>query len=178
MDAANAVAAPHRIELELSVSGGRCAFLAGEKISLRVTASAPAHIAILIHQSDGRRVVAFPNAWDRDSYIPGGGALEIPRPGSFFELESGPPFGTDLVEAIAFPSKEALTRMLRCLALSPSLPAGPLPDPLGTHAPSGHTSLLLGSFASPGTGPALKRPACIGSGNHIGIHGRDSDIAA
>lgn len=150
------------IDLEFSISGGRCAFLASEKITFRITASSPSHIAILSHQSDGRRMVVYPNIWDRGRLIPADTPVEIPEPGSGFELESGPPFGTDLVEVVAFHSKEDLSSLLFDLGnSSPASSCGPRPDPVAAHAPSGRASLLVSSF--PGHGRGSKLPACIDS---------------
>jgi hypothetical protein len=180
MNPAIPTAPPPVTELEFSISNGRCAFLAGEKISFRIKASKPSHIAILIHQSDGRRVVAFPNIWDRDTFLPAGTPVEIPRRESGFDIESGPPFGTDLVEAVAFDSKESLASLLLDLRTPPPLAAGPRPDPVTARAPAARASLLVGSFPSSGPDPALKRPACIdsapGAGPRTHAHGHAIDI--
>jgi hypothetical protein len=167
-------------ELEFSISNGRCAFLAGEKISFRIAATRASHIAILSHQSDGRRLVLFPNIWEHDCFIPAGTPVEIPWQGSGFELESGPPFGTDLVEAVAFDSKESLASLLLDLGTPPPVAAGPRPDPVTARAPAARASLLVGSFPSSGPGPALKRPACIdsapGAGSRTHAHSHAIDI--
>ena len=168
MDPIKTAATTPAIELEFSISGGRCAFLAGEKIAFRLTASSPSHIAILSHQSDGRRIVVYPNIWDQGSLIPADTPVEIPEPGSGFELESGPPFGTDLVELVAFHSKEDLARLLLDLGdSSPDPSYSPRPDPVAAHAPSGRASLLVGSF--PAHGHGFKLPACIDSAPGAGI---------
>jgi len=162
MDPIKTAATTPAIELEFSISGGRCAFLAGEKIAFRITASTSSYIAILSYQSDGRRLVVYPNIWDRGSLIPAHTPVEIPEPGSEFELESGPPFGTDLVEVVAFHSKEDLALLLLDLGdFLPDPSYGPRPDPVAAHAPSGRASILVGSF--PAHGHGFKLPACIDS---------------
>lgn len=93
---------PKDFQIEVFTTDGKRAYAEGETVSFRVRSAEECHIAVLCHQSDGSSVVLFPNRWASNTLIPANKAIDIPGTHkSGFEIEIGPPFGSDVVEVIA-----------------------------------------------------------------------------
>ena len=93
---------PKDFQIEVFTVDGKRAYAEGETIAFRVRSTEECHIAVLCHQSDGTTVVLFPNRWSSNTLIPANKAIDIPGTHkSGFEIEIGPPFGSDVVEVIA-----------------------------------------------------------------------------
>lgn len=93
---------PQDFQVEVFTTDGKRAYAQRENVSFRVRASEDCHIAVLCHQSDGSTVVLFPNRFASNTLIPGNKAIDIPGTHkSGFEIEIGPPYGSDVVEVIA-----------------------------------------------------------------------------
>ena len=59
-------------------------------------------MAVYCHQSDGSTVLLFPNHWQRDTFVSGGSAMDIPGTRKHgFEIKITPPFGSDVVQVLA-----------------------------------------------------------------------------
>jgi hypothetical protein len=93
---------PKDFQVEIFTVDGKRAYAEGENIAFRVRSTEECHIAVLCHQSDGTSVVLFPNHWSSNTLIPANKPIDIPGTHkSGFEIEIGPPFGSDVVEVIA-----------------------------------------------------------------------------
>jgi hypothetical protein len=93
---------PKDFPVEIFTVDGKRAYAGGENIAFRVRSAQEAHIAVLCHQSDGTTVVLFPNRWSSNTLIPANKTIDIPGTHkSGFEIEIGPPYGSDVVEVIA-----------------------------------------------------------------------------
>lgn len=93
---------PKDFPIEIFTVDGKRAYAGGETIAFRVRSTQEAHIAVLCHQNDGTTVVLFPNKYSSNTLIPANKAIDIPGTHkSGFEIEIGPPFGSDVVEVIA-----------------------------------------------------------------------------
>jgi hypothetical protein len=93
---------PKDFPVEIFTIDGKRAYAGGENIAFRVRSTQEAHIAVLCHQSDGTTVVLFPNRWSSNTLIPANKTIDIPGTHkSGFEIEIGPPYGSDVVEVIA-----------------------------------------------------------------------------
>lgn len=93
---------PKDFYIEIFTTDGRRAYPAGDNISFRVRSAKKCHIAVLCHQSDGTTVVLFPNRFSTNTLIPANKAIDVPGTHKHgFEIEIGPPFGSDVVEVIA-----------------------------------------------------------------------------
>ncbi len=93
---------PKDFQVEIFTVDGKRAYAEKENISFRVRSTEECHIAVLCHQSDGTSVVLFPNRFCSNTQIPANKAIDIPGTHkSGFEIEIGPPFGSDVVEVIA-----------------------------------------------------------------------------
>ena len=93
---------PKDCPVEIFTVDGKRAYAGGENISFRVRSTQEAYIAVLCHQNDGTTIVLFPNRWCSNTLIPANKAIDIPGTHkSGFEIEIGPPFGSDVVEVIA-----------------------------------------------------------------------------
>jgi hypothetical protein len=93
---------PKDFPIEIFTTDGKRAYAGGENIAFRVRSTQEAHIAVLCHQSDGTTVVLFPNRWSSNTLIPANKTIDIPGTHkSGFEIEIGPPYGSDVVEVIA-----------------------------------------------------------------------------
>jgi hypothetical protein len=93
---------PKDFPVEIFTVDGKRAYAGGENIAFRVRSTQEAHIAVLCHQSDGTTVVLFPNRWCSNTLIPANKTIDIPGTHkSGFEIEIGPPYGSDVVEVIA-----------------------------------------------------------------------------
>jgi hypothetical protein len=93
---------PKDFPIEIFTVDGKRAYAGGENIAFRVRSTQEAHIAVLCHQSDGTTVVLFPNRWCSNTLIPANKTIDIPGTHkSGFEIEIGPPYGSDVVEVIA-----------------------------------------------------------------------------
>jgi hypothetical protein len=93
---------PKDFQVEIFTVDGKRAYAEKENISFRVRSVEDCHIAVLCHQSDGTTVVLFPNRFSSNTQIPANKAIDIPGTHkSGFEIEIGPPFGSDVVEVIA-----------------------------------------------------------------------------
>jgi hypothetical protein len=98
-------------QIEVFTVDGKRAYAEGETIAFRVRSAEECHIAVLCHQSDGTTVVLFPNRFASSSLIPANKSIDIPGTHkSGFEIEIGPPFGSDVVEVIACTKPSELHR--------------------------------------------------------------------
>ena len=93
---------PKDFQVEVFTTDGKRAYAEGETVSFRVRSAEECHIAVLCHQSDGNTVVLFPNRYASNTLIPANKPIDVPGTHkSGFEIEIGPPFGSDVVEVIA-----------------------------------------------------------------------------
>jgi hypothetical protein len=93
---------PKDFPIEIFTTDGKRAYAGGENIAFRVRSTQECHIAVLCHQSDGTTIVLFPNRWSSNTLIPANKSIDIPGTHkSGFEIEIGPPYGSDVVEVIA-----------------------------------------------------------------------------
>lgn len=104
----------HEIDLEFRTNDGERFYREGDILSFRVKANRTCHIAVICHQNDGTSVILFPNQWHRDTLIPANSRVEIPGTSkSGFEIEVGPPFGSDVVQVIACTDENSLHREIK-----------------------------------------------------------------
>ena len=115
---------PRDFPIEIFTVDGRRAYPEKETVSFRVRSARECHIAVLCHQSDGTTVVLFPNRFSRNTLIPANKAIDIPGTHkSGFEIEIGPPYGSDVVEVIACSQPSELHKALSQYASETSAPA-------------------------------------------------------
>ncbi len=106
-------AAQPALALQLEVGGGRRRFREGNKVTCTVQVNKDCYLALLCHQSDGSTVILYPNLHCPTTRVAAGSTVKIPsKVAPAFEIEAGPPFGRDTVEAIGCTAKSALHRML------------------------------------------------------------------
>ena len=104
---------PKDFQVEVFTTDGKRAYAEGETVSFRVRAAEECHIAVLCHQSDGNTVVLFPNRFASNTLIPANKPIDVPGTHkSGFEIEIGPPFGSDVVEVIACSKPSELHKTL------------------------------------------------------------------
>ena len=104
---------PKDFQVEVFTTDGKRAYAEGENVSFRVRAAEECHIAVLCHQSDGNTVVLFPNRFASNTLIPANKPIDVPGTHkSGFEIEIGPPFGSDVVEVIACSKPSELHKAL------------------------------------------------------------------
>lgn len=104
---------PQDFQVEIFTVDGRRAYAEKETISFRVRSARECHIAVLCHQIDGTTVVLFPNRWSRNTLIPANKPIDIPGTHkSGFEIEIGPPYGSDVIEVIACTKPSELHKAL------------------------------------------------------------------
>ena len=104
---------PKDFQVEVFTTDGKRAYAEGETVSFRVRAAEECHIAVLCHQSDGTTVVLFPNRFASNTLIPANKPIDVPGTHkSGFEIEIGPPFGSDVVEVIACSKPSELHKTL------------------------------------------------------------------
>jgi hypothetical protein len=115
---------PMDFPIEIFTVDGKRAYASGETVAFRVRSARECHIAVLCHQSDGTTVVLFPNRFARNTLIPANKAIDIPGTHkSGFEIEIGPPYGSDVVEVIACTQPSELHKALSKYASETSAPA-------------------------------------------------------
>jgi hypothetical protein len=103
---------PRDFRTSIVTTSGRTDYRQGETIAFKVQAERDCHVAVVCHQADGTSVLLFPNAHNRDTFIPGGRVVEIPGTAKAgFEIFISPPFGSDVVQVIASTHKSALHQM-------------------------------------------------------------------
>jgi hypothetical protein len=99
--------------LEFYTVDTRRAFQEGEVVSFRVRSDRDCYVAVYCHQSDGSSVLLFPNHWQKDAFVPVGKAVDIPGTHKHgFEIQIGPPFGSDVVQAIACTDQDTMMRLM------------------------------------------------------------------
>jgi hypothetical protein len=99
--------------LEFFTTDTRRAFKQGEVVSFRVRSDRDCFLAVYCHQSDGSSVLLFPNNWQRSTFVPAGKAVDIPGTRKHgFEIEIGPPYGSDVVQVIACTSEREIEKMV------------------------------------------------------------------
>ena len=104
---------PKDFQVEVFTTDGKRAYAEGETVSFRVRSAEECHIAVLCHQSDGTTVVLFPNRFASNTLIPANKPIDVPGTHkSGFEIEIGPPFGSDVVEVIACSKPSELHKTL------------------------------------------------------------------
>ena len=104
---------PKDFQVEVFTTDGKRAYADGETVSFRVRAAEECHIAVLCHQSDGTCVVLFPNRLASNTLIPANKPIDVPGTHkSGFEIQIGPPYGSDVVEVIACSKPSELHKAL------------------------------------------------------------------
>ena len=92
---------PRQFDLSVVLANPKQTYRTGEKVSFVVRSSVDCFVALLVHQTDGSTVVLFPNAYQRDAWLPAARDMLIPTPGRHeFDIEVGPPYGIDTVQVI------------------------------------------------------------------------------
>jgi hypothetical protein len=110
---------PKDFQVEVFTTDGKRAYAEGETVSFRVRAAEECHIAVLCYQTDGTTVVLFPNRYASNTLIPANKPIDVPGTHkSGFEIEIGPPFGSDVVEVIACSKPSELHKSLTHFAAS------------------------------------------------------------
>lgn len=93
---------PTQFGLSLQTVGMKTQYREGEAIVFSVTAEKDCYLLLVDHMLDGTSVMLFPNRFHPDCFIKKGQTLLIPSPeNETFKILVGPPFGDDLIEAIA-----------------------------------------------------------------------------
>lgn len=104
-------------KISLKTKSGKNSFRDGEKVSFVLTSPKDCHVAVFCHQSNGESIMLFPNAWSANTKIYANRPVEIPGAvKSDFEIVIGPPYGTDIVQAIACTDYSLLHKRLQHMA--------------------------------------------------------------
>ena len=114
---------PHDFKIKLSTTGMKRNFRNGEKVRVKIRAEKDCHIAVFCHQVDGKTVLLFPNVWDKDTFIKANTDIIVPKVKSKkFEIEVGPPFGSDVIQVIACAQKSTLHNKMERMVKNSSNP--------------------------------------------------------
>jgi len=104
---------PHDFNIELATVDLKRSFKSGEKIRFKIRSAKNCNIAVFCHQSDGSTVLLFPNNWNDNTLIKANSDVFIPEnTNKNFEIEVGPPFGSDIVQVIASTQASELHRKM------------------------------------------------------------------
>jgi hypothetical protein len=104
---------PHDFDIRLVTADARQDYSAGEECRYRFSSSSDCHVAVLCHQVDGTSVVLFPNKWNQETWVPAGQVTDIPGAAKRgFQIIVSPPFGADVVQAVACTTRSALHRLI------------------------------------------------------------------
>lgn len=110
---ARAKKVPHDFDIRLVTADARRDYAAGEECRYRFSSSRDCHVAVLCHQVDGTSVVLFPNKWSQETWVPAGEVADIPSAAKRgFQIVVSPPFGADVVQAVACTTRSALHRLV------------------------------------------------------------------
>ena len=111
---------PHNFKITLNTVGTKRNFKSGEKVQFKVRADKACYIAVFCHQIDGSTILLFPNPLDKDSLVKANTDILIPKAkNKKFNIEVGPPFGSDVVQVIACTRKSILHRKVEQLVKGP-----------------------------------------------------------
>jgi|GEM_PF-3336432 len=88
--------------------GESAIYYEGEFVKFHLKSTKDCYIYIYHMDSEGKVILLFPNAFNSDNYISADKLCTIPETGSGFKLQISPPFGNEIVKAIALlqPIKE------------------------------------------------------------------------
>ncbi len=104
---------PHDFDIRLVTADARQDYASGEECRYRFSSSCDCHVAVLCHQVDGTSVVLFPNKWNQETWVPAGQVTDIPGVAKRgFQIVVSPPFGADVVQAVACTTRSALHRLV------------------------------------------------------------------
>jgi len=104
---------PHDFDIRLMTADARQDYSSGEECRYRFSSSCDCHVAVLCHQVDGTSVVLFPNKWSQETWVPAGQVTDIPGVAKRgFQIVVSPPFGADVVQAVACTTQSALHRLV------------------------------------------------------------------
>ena len=142
---------PREFPLEFFTTDTRRAFKQGDVVSFRVRSDRDCFVAVYCHQSDGSSVMLFPNHWQRSTFVPAGKAIDIPGTQKHgFEIEIGPPYGSDVVQVIACTSEREIEKMVG--------------KQLGTASASQPVAVLTRGMAAKGISEAGASPSTTQNG--------------
>ena len=103
----------HDFGIQLVTADARQDYAEGEVSRYKFSSAQGCHVAIFCHQVDGSSVILFPNRWSRDTWVPAGQVVDIPGAAKAgFEIRISPPFGADVVQAVACTTRSALHRLV------------------------------------------------------------------
>jgi len=88
-------------EVKLSADGARQVWKKGEKLFVHFCSDRDSFLNLFHIDCDGRIQLLFPNQWHQDSFIKGGQTYTIPAPDMNFDFTVKPPFGVDIIMAVA-----------------------------------------------------------------------------
>lgn len=112
---------PHEFRVTLVTSDGNRGYASGDTVGYRLRSDVGCHVAVFCHQADGTTVLLFPNAWNGNTWIPAGKAVDIPGAVKHgFEIVVGPPYGADVVQVVACTRRSALHRLAQSYAAAPA----------------------------------------------------------
>lgn len=104
-----------KIKIQIWTASGRTDFANGEEAKFKIRASQDCFIALIDNFIDGSSMLIYPNKYSPNSFIPANKIIEIPsnKPNEKkFYFEISPPFGGDIVQAVAASTREALNEII------------------------------------------------------------------
>jgi serine/threonine protein kinase len=111
---------PPDMAVTAMVAPEREVYRQGETVEIGFVLDEPGFPAVFVHSQDGSTTLLYPNDYEKATRVPGKKLHWVGAAGQPFRIEVSPPFGTDVVQVVAFRRMEELKLLLDALALGKS----------------------------------------------------------
>lgn len=102
-----------RINLKVWVEPERRHYVEGDRLAIKLSADKESSLAVFVHFDDGATVLVHPNEFDDRVKIRAGTLVTLGDGTSAFEFEVQPPWGVDVIRALASSSREVMVALLK-----------------------------------------------------------------
>jgi serine/threonine protein kinase len=111
---------PPTMTVKAIVSPERETYREGEKIEIGFVLEEAGYPAVFVHSQDGTTTLLYPNKYERAALVPAKRLQWVGSASQNFRIEIAPPFGTDVVQVVAFRRMDDLRLLLDSLSLGPA----------------------------------------------------------
>ena len=102
-----------RINLKVWVEPERGHYVEGDRFAIKLSADKDSYVAVFVHSADGATVLVYPNEFDDGVKARAGELLTLGDGNSAFEFEVQPPWGVDVIHALASSNRDAMVALLK-----------------------------------------------------------------
>ncbi|MEM7406289.1 MAG: TIR domain-containing protein [Pseudomonadota bacterium] len=100
------------IALKLWLDPDRERYSGGDRFTIKMSVDRDSYVAVFVHSSDGSTVLLYPNRFDDGTKVVADTVFAVGDGSTAFELEVMPPWGIDVIHAVASSDRAAMVKLI------------------------------------------------------------------